>query len=294
MPVMVLMDRYDTTRRIAVLGISANILLSILKLMAGYVSGSQAMLADGFNSAQDVFASLLTYVGNKIASKPEDREHPYGHGKAEYVFAMIISFTLLLVGFRVLGNSFYSIVNRQGFSFNRYLVFTAAGTIVLKSGLFFHARRAGRREDSLLIAANAMDHRNDVFVATATLTSILLGSRGLYWVDGAVGIGISGWIILTGLRIFAGAYNVLMDTNIDQKMLLELKSIIEAVPGVDHVDNITSKPIGVSFILMIKVSVKGTLTVEEGHGIAARIKQELKTCSICGRVDDVIVHVNPA
>ncbi|HOB20498.1 MAG TPA: cation diffusion facilitator family transporter [Candidatus Atribacteria bacterium] len=288
------MDRYKATRRIAVLGISANILLSILKLTVGYFSRSQAMLADGFNSAQDVFASLLTYIGNKIASKPEDREHPYGHGKAEYVFAMMISFTLLLVGFRVLGSSFNSIVYRQEFSFNWYLVYTAIGTIMLKFWLFFHASRVGRREDSLLIAANAMDHRNDVFVAAATLTSILLGSHGLYWVDGVVGVGISGWIILTGLRIFAGAYNVLMDTNIDQKVLLELKRIIEAVPGVDHVDNIASKPIGVSYILMIKVSVKGTLTVEEGHGIAARIKQELKSCSICGRVDDVIVHVNPA
>ena len=287
------MDRFQQTRRVALLGISANIFLMILKLLAGFASRSQAMTADGFNSAQDVFASAITLIGNRIASKPEDRDHPYGHGKAEYIFSMIISFSLLLAGVQILRSSFSSIWNRGEFVFSWWLVAVSAITIILKLWLYRHTAKAGREQDNLLITANSLDHRNDVFVTTATLLGILFGTVGLYWIDGVVGIGISGWIILTGLRIFSGAYHVLMDTSIDPAAMKKIRQVIESISGVDHVDDITSKPIGVGYILIVKVSVKSTLTVLEGHGIAAEIKQRLKHCNNC-KIDEVVVHVNPA
>lgn len=286
------MDRYKLTRRIAILGIGANVLLTAFKLTAGFASGSRSMIADGFNSAQDVFASAVTYVGNLIASKPEDKNHPYGHGKAEYIFSMIISLSLLLAGTQIFSSSASSILNRQEFEFSWHLVYIAIGTIIIKLWLFLYTRRAGRMMENLLVTANSADHRNDVFVTMGTLTGIILGTYGFYWADGAVGIGISVWIILTGLRIFASAYHVLMDTNIDQVLLQKITSIAEEVPGVDHIDSITSKPIGVGYILIVKVSVNGSMTVAEGHSVAARIKEKLKGCNFC-RVEEVVVHVNP-
>lgn len=285
------MDRYAATKRVAILGIGLNIILLILKLVIGFISKSQGMIADGFNSAGDVFASVMTYLGNKIASMPEDKRHPYGHGKAEYIFSMIISFSLLLVTFQVLKSAVASIINKQSFIFSWLLVIVASITIVLKAALWLYTRSVGRKWDNLLIMANAEDHRNDILITLSTLLGIMLGAGNIYWVDGLVGIGISLWIGYTGIRIFISAYDVLMDTNIDQEYLARLKEEIESIEGVDHVDSINAKPIGVSFIVIVKVSVSGTMTVEQGHSIAAQIKEKIKKKKNIG---DVVVHVNPA
>lgn len=284
------MERFQLTRRIALLGIAANILLLAAKLMIGFISRSQAMIADGFNSAGDVFASAMTYTGNKIASQPSDDDHPYGHGKAEYIFSMIISFSLLLVAYRIFRSSLDSLLQRESFLFSWWLVGIAVFTIVLKLGLFLYTKKAGQREDNLLILANSEDHRNDIFVTASTLLSIFLGGFGIFWLDGVVGIGISLWIAYTGLRIFRSAYHVLMDTSIDKALKADVLKVISSVEGVDHVDDVSAKPIGVGFIVIVKLSVHGSLTVQQGHSIAARVKEQVKTCK---NVTDVLVHVNP-
>ncbi len=285
------MDRYNLTKRIAILGIFANILLLIIKLVIGFISKSQAMIADGFNSAGDVFASVMTFIGNKIASQPEDQNHPYGHGKAEYIFSMIISFSLLIVAYTIFRSSLDSIISKEHFQFSWWLVTVAILTIVLKLSLFIYTKRAGNKTENLLIIANSEDHRNDVFVTSSTLLGIILGNYGIYWVDGIVGLGISLWIAFTGIKIFSNSYNVLMDTNINNKFRSDIIKIIETINGVDHVDNVTAKPIGIGYILIVKVSVKGEMTVNESHSVAARIKERLKEGKYIG---DVVVHINPA
>ncbi|MDK2799095.1 MAG: hypothetical protein PWP27_1982 [Clostridiales bacterium] len=285
------MDRYAITKKVAILGILANILLLVLKLIVGFMSRSQAMIADGFNSAGDVFASIMTYAGNKIASQPEDQNHPYGHGKAEYIFSMIISFSLLLVAYKIFRSSLDAILHKKVFTFSLYLAGVAILTIILKLILFIYTQRAGRREDNLLILANSEDHRNDVFVTSSTLLGIFLGSQGIYWVDGMVGIGIALWITYTSMRIFSSSYHVLMDTNIEEKVMKDIINIIESIRGVDHVDDVHAKPIGLRYIIIVKVSVQGNMTVREGHSVAAQIKEKLKGFK---HVGDVLVHVNPA
>lgn len=273
------------------MGIAANLLLLVSKLAVGFASRSQAMIADGFNSAGDVFASVMTYIGNKIASKPEDTNHPYGHGKAEYIFSMIISLSLLLVAFQIFKSALSSILNREYFNFSWWLVGTAVGTILLKLALYIYTRRAGERENNLLIVANSEDHRNDVLVTSSTLIGVYCGTKGIYWIDGAVGIGIALWIAFTGVRIFLSSYYVLMDTTIDNLLKQDVISTIKSVEGVDHVDSVTAKPVGVGFIIIVKVSVWGGMKVHEGHSVAAGIKERVKNFR---DVKDVIVHINPA
>lgn len=285
------MDRYQLTKRVALMGMAANVFLLAAKLTVGFISRSQAMIADGFNSAGDVFASAMTFVGNKISSKPGDVDHPYGHGKAEYIFSMVISFSLLLVAYKIFQSSLDSIRNREALVFSWWLVGIALLTILLKFCLFIYTRKAGKRENNLLILANAEDHRNDVFVTSSTLLGILLGSFGIYWFDGVVGIGISLWIAFTGVRIFRSSYYVLMDTNIDKVLKEDIEQTILSIRGVDHIDSISAKPIGINFIIIVKVSVNGEMTVNESHSIAADIKEKIKECK---NVSDVVVHINPA
>ncbi|HHW49047.1 MAG TPA: cation transporter [Clostridiaceae bacterium] len=285
------MNRFQATKIVAIMGVAANILLLGLKLAVGFLSRSQAMIADGFNSAGDVFASAMTYIGNKIASQPEDKNHPYGHGKAEYIFSMIISFSLLFVAGEVLKSSVRAIVSRKIFLFSWWLVAIAVFTILIKLGLYLYTRKVGRREDNLLVLANSEDHRNDVFVTASTLLGIVIGANGIYWLDGVVGIGISIWIVFTGIRIFYSSYRVLMDTNMDKFLEKDIINEIHSINGIDHIDKITAKPIGIKYIIIVKVSVLGDMTVNESHSIAAEIKAKLKNLK---NVGDVVVHINPA
>ncbi len=249
------------------------------------------MIADGLNSAGDVFASLMTYIGNKISSQPFDSEHPYGHGKAEYIFSMIISFSLLLVAFNIGRNAVDSINNRTAFLFTPWLLVVAFFTIATKSLLYMYCSRIGHRYNSLLALANAEDHRNDVFITLFTLMSVITGYYNLFIVDAVVGLLIGVWIAYTGFTIFSSSYYVLMDTTLDPDIKDELVSLLEAIEGIDHVDTITSKPVGLTFLLIVKISVDGSLTIREGHHIGDRVKSLLMDYDY---VDDVIVHLNAA
>jgi cation diffusion facilitator family transporter len=284
------MDRFKTTRIVAVLGISANIFLLALKLAAGFLSRSQAMIADGFNSAGDVFASIMTLVGNSIASRPEDNDHPYGHGKAEYIFSMIISISLMFVSYTIFKSSLSSILNKTAFTVSWFLIAVAVITIVVKLTLFIYTSRIGKQMDNLLVIANSEDHRNDVFVTSGTILGILMGYLGVAWVDGAVGICISLWIFYTGIKIFISSFKVLMDTNIDPDFIENTSELIQSIPGVDHIDSINAKPVGAGFILLVKVSVDGEMSVNESHKIAGVIKARAK--DIKG-IKDAVVHINP-
>jgi cation diffusion facilitator family transporter len=274
---------------VAILGIIGNILLLIAKLVIGLKTYSQAMIADGLNSAGDVFASLMTFIGNKISEKPVDENHPYGHGKAEYIFSMIISFSLLLVAFNIFRNSFNSFSNST-FIFSPWLVYISIGTIIIKTLLFLYCKNIGHKHNSLLAIANSYDHRNDIFVTLLTLTSIITGYYNVYFIDGIVGILISFWIAFTGIKIFTSSYTVLMDTNIDtiikEKMELELLKVDE----IDNVDSINSKPVGLNFLLIVKISVNPNMTVFEGHEVA---EKSINILMSFNNIDDVLVHVNP-
>lgn len=285
------MNRNISIRRVAILGIIGNILLLIAKLAIGLTTKSQSMIADGMNSAGDVFASVMTYVGNHISAQPVDEDHPYGHGKAEYIFSMIISFSLVLVAFSIFRSSLNALITGNTFTYSIGLVLVALGTILVKFLLFLYANRVGHDYNSLLAMANAEDHRNDMFITGLTLVSIACGYFGIYIIDGIGGIIIAFWIAFSGFKIFTSAYEVLMDTNIDQQLMDDLSDIIEEIDGVDHIDAISAKPVGLNFLLIVKVSIDAHITVYEGHGIAHKVRKLLEALD---NVEEVVVHVNPA
>lgn len=285
------MTKHGKINQVAILGLIGNIALLIAKITIGLITKSQSMLADGFNSAGDVFASTMTYIGNKISSQPGDDDHPYGHGKAEYIFSMIISFSLVLVAFTIFSSSLNSIINRSAFTYSIWLVIIGVGTIILKLYLYFFSVNIGRRFNSLLAMANAEDHRNDVFITALTLLSILGGYFGIYIIDSVGGMLIAFWIAFSGFKIFTSSYNVLMDTNVDDEFIDQVSEMVESIEGVDHIDAIHSKPVGLSFLLIVKVSIDAHITVYKGHEIAHQVRKILEDFD---NVEDVIVHVNPA
>ncbi len=284
------MERTNGIKLVALAGIVGNVFLLIIKLIIGFASGSQAMIADGFNSAGDVFSSLMAYIGNRISGRPDDADHPYGHGKAEYLFSLIISMALLVTAAFVFRNALANLVSGGGFRYSFWLVVIAVITIVLKLGLYFSTIDAARKYNSLLAFANAIDHRNDILISLLTLFSIIMGSFQIYFFDALFGIAIAIWIARSAFSIFASSYNVLMDKTLSASLTRRMRQTVEAVPGVEHLDSLVSKPLGVNYLLIVKVSVDGHLSVFEGHDISAQIKVLLRQFEM---VDEVIVHVNP-
>ena len=251
------MERFEDTKKAGMFGIIGNIFLLILKSVFGFVSHSQAMIADAANSASDIFASLMTFIGNKIASEPVDKSHNFGHGKAEYIFSLFISISMMLLAVKLLYNSVSSLITQNKIEFSYVLVLVCIITIITKLTLYIYTNKLTKKYNNILLEANKKDHKNDCIVTTFTLISVLLSLLNIYWFDGIVGIGISIWIFITGLKIFIESYNILMDISIDDKTLDLINDIIKQNPKIQGIDEISSTPVGYKHIIVVTICLDG-------------------------------------
>ena len=284
------MNREKNIKNAGILGIVGNLFLLIIKGTVGFITHSQAMIADAANSAGDIFASLMTFIGNKIASAPQDDDHNFGHGKAEYIFSLFIGLSMIGISLKLLYNSLISLIYGYKFEFSWFLVIVCVVTIIVKLCLFLYTKFLSHKFNSILLDANKEDHRNDCIVTTFTLISVLLGLLNIYWFDGIVGIFISAWICITGVKIFIESYNILIDTSIDvttQEVILNLTTKYEEIK---KVDNISSSPVGYKYIVFVTICVDGNMTTFNSHKLADKLEKDI--CEL-DKVYRAIVHVNP-
>ena len=284
------MDRFEETKTAGILGIIGNIFLLIIKSSIGFISHSQAMIADAANSASDIFASLMTYIGSKIASEPKDDTHNMGHGKAEYIFSLFISISMMAVSVKLFLNSIVSLINGYTFEFSYLLVIVCIVTIIIKLCLFLYTNKLLKNSKNLLLDANRKDHRNDCIVTTFTLISVLLSLLNIYWFDSVVGIGISIWIFYTGITIFLDSFNVLMDKSLGEEDINKILEIINKHDEIIKFNHLNSSPVGYKYLISITIFVDGTLSTFESHEIADKLEDELNELSF---VHFAIIHVNP-
>ena len=285
------MDRFKVTKRVGTLGIIGNILLLIIKAIVGVMSKSQAMIADAANSAGDIFASAMTAIGNKIASEPKDDTHNFGHGKAEYIFSLFISMSMIVIAFKILFDSITSIVYGNVIEFSWWLIAVCIITIVTKLALYMYSKNALKKYKNILLESSMKDHRNDCIVTSFTTLSIILSRFNINWFDGVVGVGISIWIFYTGAKIFIESYNVLMDSSLDTKTTDEICSYITKISEVKGIESIHSIPTGYKYMLVVTILVEGNLETYKSHEIADRLQEEIE--ENFEEVDRVIVHVEP-
>lgn len=284
------MSDTTVTKRIGIVGMCANFILLLLKMIVGVIFNSQALIADGINSLGDVFSSLLTYVGGKISSIPEDDEHEFGHGKAEFVASFLIGIFMIIVSIDMLYNSIKSVICVQYFEFSLILLITPIITILVKFMLYMYVKSVEEKYTSLLITAASSDHRNDILISLGVAIGIVLGKLGYPMFDGIIGGIISVVIAITGVKITYSAYDVLIDKCIDVEKVKEIKEYLMSIGQVRHIDSIKSKPTGNLHMLIIKISVDPEMTVNESHKIAGKIRSELREKTW---IYDVIVHINP-
>lgn len=284
------MDKFKATKTAGILGIFGNIFLLIIKGFVGISTGSQAMIADSANSLSDIFASLLTFVGNKIASEPSDESHNFGHGKAEYLFSLFISIVMIVASIKLLIDSLSSLISGNKINYSSWLVIVCVVTIIVKLCLFLYTKKLYKMYTNILLQACYKDHRNDCFVTVFTLISILFSFAHIYWLDSIVGIGISIWICFTGIKIFIESYNVLMDISIDNQTKHLILDLANSYKDILKVDEIYSTPIGAKYIVFITIFVDGNIPTFDSHNLADSLEQDISKLE---KVEKAIVHVNP-
>lgn len=285
------MNRFKSTKLASIFGILGNILLMIIKGIVALLTGSQAMIADAFNSAGDIFSSLMTYIGNKISSKPRDDDHNLGHGKAEYIYSMLISISMILMALFILKDSFMSLINGKTYDFSIWLIVVCVITIIIKFCLYMYTNKVYKKYNNLLVKANSRDHFNDMIITCVNLVSCILSIYGVYFLDGVVGIIISLWIIYTSIKLYIESYNVLMDKSISVDTKNEVYEIIDRHKEIKKVIHFNSTPVGYKYQISFTIYVDGNMSTFDSHDIANKLEKE-----IVKEIDEiylVIIHVNP-
>lgn len=283
--------KFECIKIASILGVVGNSFLLIIKGIIGIITGSKAMLADCLNSASDIFSSIMTFIGNKIASIPRDDDHNLGHGKAEYIYSLLISIVMILVSLFTIKDSIFSLIYKSVYKFNIFLIIVCIITIVVKLLLFLYTNSIYKKYHSLLIKANSKDHLNDCILTSLNLISIVLSYYGVYFIDGIVGIIIALFILITGLKIYKESYDVLMDKSISLATKKRVIDIINKHKEVKKINHFNATPVGYKYQISFTIFVDGNLSTFDSHSIADSLEKE-----ITGTIDDIyltVIHVNP-
>lgn len=283
--------KFKEIKKASLLGIFGNLFLLLIKGIVGFISGSQAMIADAFNSASDILSSIMTFFGQRIASKPKDKDHNLGHGKAEYIYSMLISIIMIIMVFKVFKDSIVNLFTLEKATFTPWLIVVCALTIIIKIGLFLYTNRLYKKNKSLLLKANRNDHRNDCILTSLNLIACVLGYYGIYFVDSVAGIFISIWIFIVAYKIFIESYDILMDKSIDDETKEKVYEVISAHKEIKKISHFNSTPVGYMYQISFTIFVDGNLSTFDSHEIANNLEKEID--KKFPEIYLTVIHVNP-
>jgi cation diffusion facilitator family transporter len=274
-----------------------NLVLAVIKIIVGTIGNSRALVADAVHSASDVVGSIAVLVGLKAAKLPPDRDHPYGHGKAESIAAIVVAVILFLVGLQIGYGSFRALFEPV-VTPSMVAVYVALLSIVSKEVLFQYKYRLGKklRSDALII--NAWEHRTDVFSSVAALIGIgaavwggMIGVSWMVYLDPVAGIVVSLFVLKMSWKLGQEAIHNTLDHVLHEEDAVELRKTAESVPGVIQVDELHAREHGHYVIVDIRIAVEPNITVQEGHDIGKAVKENLMRHH--DHVHDVFFHINP-
>jgi cation diffusion facilitator family transporter len=287
MPKINLLDSKTCT----LVGLVTNVALAIFKLLAGIFGFSYAMIADAIHSMSDCLATGTVYVGLRIGEKPPDENHPYGHGNAETIAAFLVALIILATGVFV-GISAIQLIAHKQFETPATIALAAAAiSIVTKEGMFRYTLKVGERNNSPALIANAWDHRSDAYSSVAALAGILGARLAFQYLDPIAGLVVSALIVKMSFTLLRSNVGILMDERPEPAVLARIRAAVLEVKGVKAIDNIKAHRRGSTFTIDIEVAVDSSLTVEQGHQVAFKVKNKL--LHKIEHVQDVMVHVNP-
>jgi cation diffusion facilitator family transporter len=291
-------ERFIQAETAAWVGIIGNIALAAIKGIAGYLAGSKALIADAAHSASDAAGSIAVLIGLRAAKLPPDVDHPYEHGKAESIAAIIVSVLLLVVGIEIGISSVKAFVNGVEKAPEWFAILAIAVSLIAKEAMFRYKYSLGMKLASQALIANAREHRSDVYSSLAALAGVggaLLGGYLnmplLFLLDPLAGVLVSILVLKMGCSLVREAIHNTMEHVMHKEDTRELLRTVQSVKGVITVDGMRAREHGHYVIVDVKISVNPRIAVIEGHDIAKQVKYLLMKRFI--HVSDVFVHVNP-
>jgi cation diffusion facilitator family transporter len=277
----------------AILGICVNFGLALTKCSAGLLGHSFALVADGIESITDVFSGLVVYFGLKIAVKPPDADHPYGHGKAEPVAALVVSLSLMTAALAIMYEGIREIIAPHGTP-APYTLVVLAGVLVIKELLFRYVASVGDSIGSIAVKSDAWHHRSDALTSAFAFVGIsiaLLGGPGREAADGWAAVGAALVILYNAWKQLRPAILELSDVAPHPDIEAQVRAIAGSVPGILSMDKCFVRKMGLSFYVDLHIVVNGELTVREGHLLSHRVEDEILGARLS--VAEVLVHVEP-
>lgn len=259
---------------------AANVFLAALKTGIGILGHSPALLADGVNSTSDVAYGIVVSVFMRLARKPPDEEHPYGHDQMESVAAVVVGSFVMTTGIAIFWDAVSSVYNllvgQDNFGGAAIAaLWVALLTVVLKLGLTIWTRRIGQQTQNTAVLALAYDHRNDVFSASAVTMGIFFGRMGYSWVDPLAGAMVALIILRTGIEILRESTADLMDTVPGQTLRRQITALLDPIPGVKRIEEVQAHRFGPYLVANVTIGIDGSLNVAEGDRIATQVEPTL-------------------
>jgi len=279
--------------RAVLLGITINALLAVIKITAGIIGTSYALIADGIESTTDIFSSIIVWSGLKIAEKPPDRNHPYGHGKAEAISAMIVAVLLLSAAVVIVVNSIHEIALPHHAP-APFTLLVLVLVIITKEFLFRRVFKVGNDIESTALRTDAWHHRSDAITSAAAFLGIsvaLIMGPGYESADDFGAIAASVIIVINGIRMLKFSIADIMDEAAPVELKNKIISIVESIEDVKEVDNVKIRKSGLYYLVDLTIHVNGDLTVFEGHELSEIVSDMLKNANLS--IQDVMVHTEP-
>ena len=286
-------ERYDRGMRASITGLVVNLLLSLGKLAAGILGRSHALIADSVESLGDVFGSVIVWRGLQIAARPPDREHPYGHGKAEPIAAGLVAVVLLMAGVGIAIQSIHEIRSpRVGPAPFTLIVLLAV--IAIKEGLFQRMHNVSRSIGSAAVRSDAWHHRSDAITSAAAAVGIavaLIGGKGYEAADDWAALIASGVILFTGTRLLRPAAEELMDRSPAPDLVQRAIHVAESQEGVHRVEKLLMRKMGLYYVADMHLEVDPNMTVFRGHEISHEVKEAIRQAF--PQIVELTIHVEP-
>ncbi len=277
--------------RATLINIIGNTSLFALKLTAGLLSGSIALISDALNSFNDIAAAIATFICVKISDKAADEGHPFGHNRAEPIAGLIIAVLAGILGFEMIREAIERILMGTKAEVSLFTLLVPVVTMVTKGFMSWHFRKVGRMFNSPALTATALDSLMDVLVAVAVLVGIAGVKFGYGFLDPMAAFVISLWIIYTGYRIGLENIAYLMGQAPSPEMLEEIRRAALGVKGVKALDKVKAHYVGNFIHVEIHIEVNKDLSTLESHAIGEEVETRVESI---GLIDKSFVHINPA
>jgi cation diffusion facilitator family transporter len=288
------LNNLQTGARVALLGLVINVLVATAKITAGIFGNAYVLIADGIESALDIAGSAIIWGGLKLASRPPDATHPYGHGKAEPIAAVVVAIGVLAAAIGIAVQSVRELfLPHHGPA--PFTLVVLIVVVVVKEVLYRYVIRLGRDVESTALQTDAWHHRTDAMTSIAAFIGIsvaLIGGEAWQGANDWAALFACGLIGANGYRLLKPALYEIMDTAPRGEIIDRVRTAAAAVAGVIEIDKCFARKMGLSFYVDLHIKVNGNISVREGHDIAHQVKRAIQETD--ARIADVLVHVEPA